>query len=210
MDHATAVAQDFARRFSAGRLSGAELDAFEEHLLSCRECQRDVAADDRLHVGFKAAGIVPAKAGRVAWQLAPTWAIAASVVLATLGGLAGYWLARPTMIATPQARPAVFLTLDAVRASNDATLTLPRDESAVILRAIIASDMAGQYDIAIRDERGGNVHSISRVAFDPTLDPAVSIAIPSSTLQSGTRYVLVVRRVSDGTTAEYPFAVIQQ
>jgi hypothetical protein len=207
MDHATAIARDLARRFSAGRLVGDELEAFEQHLLSCHDCQRDVATDDRMHIGFRAAGLEAIQKPSTRWQLAPQWALAASVAIAVLGGAIGYWLPRSTTDATSAARPALLVTLDAVRASGDAVITLPAGDSTVVLRAILGADSAGTFDAELRDERGTVVQSVSNVPFDPAIDPALSVSLPSAVLKPGQRYVLAV---SGAWRGEYAFTIRRQ
>jgi hypothetical protein len=211
MNHSAAVSSDLARRYSAGRLAGDELEAFEVHLLVCRHCQLDVAADDRLHAGFRSAGVRDSKLRRAVWQLAPSLAIAASLAIATSGTLLGYWLARSSSKPEFGGKPALFLTLGTVRASpGDATLVLPSTDATVVLRVLVESGVADTFDVVIKDQRGAAMEAIPKVRFDPSVDPALSVTVPGDVLNAVGDYVLELRR-ADGTLVEkHPFAIARR
>jgi hypothetical protein len=209
INHAIAVSKDLARRYSADRLSDDELAAFEVHLLDCRQCQQDVAADDRLHIGFRHAGVGDWKLRRTAWSLAPSLAIAASLAIATSGTLLGYWLARSSPNAEPGGRPAVFLTLGTVRAGpGGGTLILPTTDAAVVLRVLIESQVADRFDVVIKNQRGAKIDAIRNVRFDPSVDPALSVTVSSGVLSAVGEYVLEVRRIDGEVVEKFPFAVV--
>jgi hypothetical protein len=203
MDHSEAVSMDAARRFCAGRLAGDDLERFEIHLLSCQECQRDVAADDGLRTGMRTAGEVGASQTPRRKQYFRPVALAASVALAVSTGLIGYQLGNRPVAPDPVALPVVSITLDSVRAAEaQHVLELPADRSTVVIRAVLSATDPGRYSLELRDASGRVVGQARDVSFDPTSDPAVSIAIDSSALTRGTNYALIAAPRETDTEAK--------
>lgn len=85
LDHASIEREDWARRYAARTLPEPEEARFEAHLVTCAQCQRDVADIENMRRGF-------AEAARKGWlpmpRSEPRWlrpyAIAATVVVALL------------------------------------------------------------------------------------------------------------------------------
>lgn len=113
MNHDAAIAGEFPRRYLAQALSDAETEAFEDHLVDCTICQHEIAADELMRAGFRAAEVrsLPVRASP-AWLR--TYAIAASVLLAVSVGW-GAWLQ------TGRTPP---LDEDGVRATGTTTVRL--------------------------------------------------------------------------------------
>lgn len=99
MNHAQAVADDLARRYRLHALADAELEAFEEHLIDCPICQRELATDELLQQGLRAVD-APTRISRTPSDWTRTWAAAASVLLVVSVGW-GAWLQseRPASLA---------------------------------------------------------------------------------------------------------------
>jgi hypothetical protein len=203
MGHSEAVSMDAARRFCAGRLAGDDLERFEIHLLSCQECQRDVAADDGMRLGMRTLGELGVNKAPSAGQFFRPVALAASVAFAVSAGLIGYWLGNRTVAPALVALPVVSITLDSVRAAEpQQALELPAARSTVVIRAVLSATDPGRYSIELRDASGRVVSQARDVSFDPNSDPAVSIAIDSAALTRGTNYALIAAPRETDTEAK--------
>jgi hypothetical protein len=128
-----------AAKYVAHGLDEETTEAFEMHMMECRECTSDVEA-------WRAIGrhIVPQRSGRSAqtrWQSAP-WRLAAAVLIAFMAG-AGGWLARAVQAPEIDARQTVFFNVPALTRGGPDCMALhlaPGSRTAVLRIAGVSRD----------------------------------------------------------------------
>ncbi|MBI4907756.1 MAG: zf-HC2 domain-containing protein [Acidobacteria bacterium] len=111
MDHSEAVAAGMVERFVLDELSGAELDAFEEHYFSCETCLVDVKAalDFRDAVRISGGKLQPAIAEPKVIPMVP------STREAHASGIQRYWGAWAAVLAVAFAGYQSFVTIPGLR-----------------------------------------------------------------------------------------------
>jgi hypothetical protein len=222
MFHAEIDDGQFPERFVLDRLSVREREAFEEHLVDCRECQETVRAAGALAGGLSAVrGEFPAPARsasfwsrRIAlWQAAGL--AAAGFLLAASPSVLLYRqslkphpvVAKPSPVRNP--KPEVFpvypleLSRGAGTAEEPATrIAVSPGTSAVVL--VMPRDVARQASSAELIDGAGRMLWVLAPLPEGDSD-SLGLTAPADLLAPG-RYALVLRS-GGGVVARFPFAV---
>lgn len=149
MNHEAAVAGEFARRYLADALAEKDAEAFEDHLIDCTICQREIATDELMRRGFREAEVRPrAVRSPPAWLR--TYAIAASTLLVVSVGW-GVWL-QSARVSAPEEDLDLMAAAAPVRlATTRAGVGAP---DAVLQRAAGASGWLLEVDVPTRCSDG--------------------------------------------------------
>jgi len=192
-EHRAAVESMAAERYVLGEMEPAERDAFEDHFFDCIECSSDVRDETKIGAGAATEEALQAapRAGRFSG-----WAIAASVLLVSLGAENGVLMKRGAFTRKPpaQSEPAGsighLVRIDADRATAE-VITIHPAES-LVLNGQIPPENAHQpvYIFAVRDD----AHHTRELARFSELDTTVPVLIPirPGFLTSG-NYTLLLR-----------------
>lgn len=140
---------DALEMYSLSRLSGAELDAVEDHLFRCAHCQERVSLEEEylqaVKLGLQAMKEVEKPASRP-W-LARALSIAASVIIGTFG--LTWWTLHPTAAVSP-----AVLTLSPLRAASANITVKPHQPLAIrIPREGLTTDGPFRVDIVRADNQ---------------------------------------------------------
>jgi hypothetical protein len=138
MDHAQFKAKQTAAVYVADGLDEPTLEAFEMHMMGCKECIEDVETWRAIKLNIPSRSRparAPAVLGRSA-QAAVGWRMAASLVIGAVGGIAGGWFAHESQAPNLDSTQTTFFNVPATtRGGGDCTpLRLAPDTKYAVLR----------------------------------------------------------------------------
>lgn len=167
MDHSQFKANQTAAVYVADGLDASTQDAFEMHMMACRECVEDVETWRAIKINIPAR-VRPASgfSRRLrASHNTGTWRLAASVLVAAIGGLAGGWFTHAARGPDLDSAQSVFFNMTAVERGGDecTPLRLSQDSKLAVVR--VAGIAAGDSLIAVDSEKqelGGGSYFVHR------------------------------------------------
>ena len=138
MDHAQFKAKQTAAVYVADGLDESTLEAFEMHMMGCRECIEDVETWRAIKLNMPSRARparAPAILGRGA-QAAVGWRMAASLLVGGIVGMAGGWFGHESQAPNLDTTQTTFFNVPAAtRAGGDCTpLRLAADTKFALLR----------------------------------------------------------------------------
>ncbi len=193
-EHRAAVESMAAERYILGEMEPAERDAFEDHFFDCAECSSDVRDETKIGAGAgteEALQTAP-RAGRF-----NGWAVAASVLVASLAVENAVLIPRLTQLQTVAAKSepagaiAHLVPFDADRAPAGVITIHPADS--LILHGQIPQENPHQravYSFAVRDDTHHTIELGSFVGLDTSAP--ILITIRPGLLTNG-NYTLLLR-----------------
>lgn len=200
--HAPDARSDDVRRYVAGTLTGAELEAFESALFEDPALLAAVEEETALRDGLREHAASPhfaPPAPRV--RPAQRWLpLAASFVLGAAGA-AFALLQSGGRRADVQTNVPVLL-LESVRgaAPPARTFHVAADAQYLVLQIpVVAGDPAARFDLVLRDENGADRLRLADLRADG--DEILTVIVPASALPSGAWRAEVRRRGGDGAAS---------
>lgn len=206
MDHTEAVSQKAVELYFLGELRGDQLDAFEEHYMSCAECAqevrvaalfmdnaREVLRGD-LHPSEAPRAAAVANGGWFAGLFRPAIAAPAFAVLLAL-------IAYQTFVTVPRMREALSsansprtlaafsLLGDNTRGGSASVISISKEQPFALYVDIPPQPSFSMYTLDIEPESGAPVVTVQVPAEEAR--KTVEVLIPGSRLATG-RYALVV------------------
>lgn len=222
MEHDQATRMQAAERYLLGELSDAERDQFEEHFFDCQACAEEVRTGAIFEANARAVFVdqarQPPAPGWWEWVcLRPAFAASLGGVVMLLLGAGGYQARVAQGLRTeleelraPQAYPLVFLrsvtrgdeqVIEASRASRFFGLSLD----------LSPGQSFRQYRGEVLSESGAILFTVPLLKPRTPGDP-LNLLIPTSSLEPGRRYTLVVRGLEEDSAgkpgieiAKHPF-----
>jgi hypothetical protein len=209
MDHAQFKAKQTAATYVADGLDDHTLEAFEMHMMGCRECVEDVESWRAIKLNMPArvrAARAPAVLGRSA-QAAMGWRMAASLVVGGILGSAGGWFGHQSQAPNLDSTQTAFFNVPAAtRGAGDCTplRIAPNTRFAVLRVPGVARD---RQVIAADSEK----HELPASRYTSRLQPDGSHLVRIDTQALNGRDVFLEARPPDGfgeplgcVTAEFP------
>lgn len=194
---------DDVRRYVAGTLTGAELDAFEAALFEDTALLAAVEEETALREGLReqAASADLALLAPHTSRPPPRWLpLAASFVIGAAGG-AFAMLQSGGARNDVQANVPVLLLETARGAAPPArTFHVAADVQRLVLQIpVVANDPTARFDVVLRDERGADRLRLSDLHADG--DEILTVIVPASALPPGPWRADIARRGGDGTSS---------
>lgn len=167
MDHSQFKANQTAAVYVADGLDASTQEAFEMHMMACPECVEDVETWRAIKINIPAS-VRPAsglsrrfRTGHHTTQ----WRLAASVLIAAIGGLAGGWFSHAARGPELDSTQSVFFNMPAVERGGDecTALRLSPDSRLAVVR--VPGVAAGDSLIAVDSEKqelGGGSYFVRR------------------------------------------------
>jgi hypothetical protein len=155
MDHLQFKANQTAAVYVADGLDASTQEAFEMHMMACPECVEDVETWRAIKINIPAS-VRPAsglnrrfRAGHNTTQ----WRLAASVLVAAVGGLAGGWFSHAARGPELDSSQSVFFNMPAVERGGDecTALRLSPDSKLAVVR--VPGVASGDSLIAVDSEK---------------------------------------------------------
>jgi hypothetical protein len=155
MDHLQFKANQTAAVYVADGLDASTQEAFEMHMMACPECVEDVETWRAIKINIPAS-VRPAsglnrrfRAGHNTTQ----WRLAASVLVAAIGGLAGGWFSHAARGPELDSTQSVFFNMPAVERGGDecTALRLSPDSKLAVVR--VPGVASGDSLIAVDSEK---------------------------------------------------------
>jgi putative zinc finger protein len=222
MEHDQATRMQAAERYLLGELSDADRDQFEEHFFDCQACAEEVRTGAIFEANARAVFVDQARRPPVPswWEwacLRPVFASSMAGVVLLVAGAGGYQVRVAQGLRTelaelrsPQAYPLVFLR--SVTRGDEQVIEASHGSR---FFGLSLDPPPGQ---SFRQYRGEVLSESGAILFTvPLLKPrapgeALNLLIPTSSLEPGLRYTLVVRGLEEDSAgkpgieiAKYPF-----
>jgi hypothetical protein len=223
MEHDQATRMQAAERYLLGELSDAERDQFEEHFFDCRACAEEVRTGAIFEANARAVFVEqdrrPPVVGFWEWvRLRPAFSGSLASVALLLLGAGGYQVRVAQGLRTelaelraPQAYPVVFLR--GLTKGDEQLIEVSRTGLFFGLSLDLSPGQSfRQYRGEVLSESGAILFTVPLLKPRTPGDP-LNLLIPTSSLEPGRRYTLVVRGLDGDSTgkpgieiAKYPFA----
>jgi hypothetical protein len=211
MDHSRIEEQNLIDRYVRGSLAAAECAEFEEHFVSCADCQEQIGIAKSLRLAVRESIAETSVASRWRWT-----AIAACACLGVALAASSIFLferqsARNELASVRSSleRPPVVFGLSLSRAASEPRdITLPGEPRWMVFLAEIDATRYSRYRASVISSRGEEIWSNDGI--EANSPDSVGIAIPSTALHPGA-YTLVVSGAQPDhrlmTVARFPLRV---
>jgi len=167
MDHSQFKANQTAAVYVADGLDASTQEAFEMHMMACPECVEDVETWRAIKINIPARVRPASRLNRRfrAGNNTAHWRLAASVLVAAIGGLAGGWFSHAARGPELESTQSVFFNMPAVeRGGEECTaLRLSPDSKLAVVR--VPGVASGSSLIAVDSEKqelGGGSYFVRR------------------------------------------------
>lgn len=148
------AADEILEQYSLGRLGGAELVEFEEHLIVCGACQDRLALEDNISQGFRDGAADFQQRRKLVWQPFPKFAWAAGLAALGLFVFAGTaWQSLRRAVLTPAS-----ILLETTRGTGNSPLAVaPAGRPLTLDLDLTAVQQSSVYKMEIVDVAGRSV-----------------------------------------------------
>lgn len=208
MDHQKVISENYVDRYLRDELAPEETDMFEQHYLSCNECLNELAGTQRLRDGLK--DLVDAgelelpeiTMSRAAWWHSPTWAVAATTLLAVSLVTTGAMYQNLRSLADRGAGTVEIYSLVAVRSGpNDPPVNMIRADAATDTLVLLVEtgqlDGTGPYSATLSSE-SGSTKPRTFEPLHPGFDGMLTVAITTDRLEADD-YRIEVRQLGNNS-----------